>query len=66
MSKRSQVMGLEKAIESGKDHRKPYTGAKSIALSCRNHGDCEWCKNNRMYRIKKCKEAMDDKEKDDE
>lgn len=59
-------MGLEKAIESGKDHRKPYTGAKAIARSCRNHGDCEWCKNNRMYRTKKCKEAMDDKEKDDE
>lgn len=41
-------MGLEKAIEHGKEHRKPYYGSKSFDCSCRNHGGCDWCKENRM------------------
>lgn len=53
-------MGLEKAIEYGKEHRKPYRGAKSIDRSCRNHGnhghgpgkECEWCKGNRLHSTK--------------
>lgn len=31
-------MGLEKAIEHGKEHRKPFKGAKAVAVGCRNHG----------------------------
>jgi len=36
-------MALDKAIASGKEHRKPYRGAKSIDASCRNHGRCTYC-----------------------
>ena len=43
-------MALDKAIEYGKEHRKPYKGAKVVDCSCRNHGTCEWCRNNRIYR----------------
>ena len=43
-------MSLDKAIEHGKEHRKPYTGAKAIDMTCRNHGSCEWCHGNREYR----------------
>jgi hypothetical protein len=43
-------MSLNKAIQSGKEHRKEYRGAKSIAYNCRNHGNCEWCKENRLYK----------------
>ena len=43
-------MALDKAIEYGKEHRKPYKGAKAVDCSCRNHGTCEWCMNNRTYR----------------
>ena len=43
-------MGLYKAIESGKEKRKPYTGAKAFSVSCRNHGSCPWCMENRTYR----------------
>ena len=43
-------MGLEKAIEHGKEKRKPYRGAKAYVCSCRNHGTCEWCRNNRTYK----------------
>lgn len=43
-------MSLNKSIQSGKEHRKPYRGAKSIDHICRNHGSCEWCKGNRTYK----------------
>ena len=43
-------MGLEKAIEHGKEHRKPYRGSKAFDYSCRNHGDCPWCKENRLHK----------------
>lgn len=43
-------MALDKAIEHGKEKRKPYRGAKAFVCSCRNHGTCEWCRENRMYK----------------
>ena len=39
---------LDKAIEKGKEHRKPYRGAKAISLHCRNHGGCPWYEGNRL------------------
>ena len=42
-------MSLNKAIENGKEHRRPYRRAKAIAKSCRNHGDCPWCMANRLH-----------------
>ena len=47
------AMSLDKAIEHGKEHRKPYRGSKAIDPSCRNHGGCPWCEGNRLYRTKK-------------
>lgn len=46
-------MSLEKSIAHGKEHRKPYVGAKSIDRSCRNHGGCDWCMGNRTYKNNK-------------
>ena len=46
-------MSLDKAIEHGKEHRKKYHGAKAIDRTCRNHGSCEYCKQNRLYKYKK-------------
>ena len=43
-------MSLDKAIKSGKEHRKEFRGAKAVDCSCRNHGDCSWCKENRLYK----------------
>ena len=43
-------MGLEKAIEHGKEHRKPYPYCKQIDPSCRNHGGCQWCEGNRKHK----------------
>ena len=46
-------MSLDKSIKHGKEHRKEYRGAKAIDKTCRNHGSCEYCKGNRMYKVKK-------------
>lgn len=45
-----QKMSLDKSIQSGKSHRKPYRGAKAIDATCRNHGSCEWCHGNRTHK----------------
>ena len=50
-------MSLDKAIEHGKEKRKPYKGSKAIDPTCRNHGGCPWCEENRKHKFR-------DKEKD--
>lgn len=51
---------LDKAIEHGKEHRKPYRGSKAFACTCRNHGSCDWCRENRMYQRLKAEESAKD------
>ena len=46
-------MSLDKAIEHGKEHRKRYRGAKAVDCSCRNHGSCRWCRDNRTHKNNK-------------
>lgn len=46
-------MSMDKAIQHGKEKRKPYTGSKAIDKSCRNHGGCQWCEENRKHKYKK-------------
>lgn len=46
-------MALDKAIEHGKEKRKKYYGSKAIDHTCRNHGTCTYCTNNRLYKNKK-------------
>lgn len=46
-------MSLNKAIKHGKEHRKPYRGAKAFDPYCRNHGPCSYCLSNRMYQANK-------------
>ena len=52
-------MGLEKAIASGQEHRRPYHGAKAVCFNCRNHGTCDYCKGNRLHSIRKREAAAD-------
>ena len=55
-------MSLDKAILYGKERRRPYTGAKAIDRTCRNHGGCGWCRDNLMYQnrreIEKAKQKI--------
>ena len=47
-------MSLDKAIEHGKEKRKPYYGRKaSYGKNCRNHGSCERCKSDRLHSSRK-------------
>lgn len=58
-------MSLNKAIESGKEHRKPYRGAKSCDPMCRNHGGCKWCEDGRLHKYKKAQlKGTDEYDKD--
>lgn len=59
-------MSLNKAIETGKEHRKMYRGSKAIDRTCRNHGGCDWCLGNRIYKYKKEIEKTLDKLKEEE
>lgn len=52
-------MGLEKAILAKKEYRQPYKGGKAIDASCRNHGGCNWCLDNRIHKYNVKKEAAD-------
>lgn len=52
-------MALDKAIEHGHDHRKPYRGSKAFDKTCRNHGSCGWCKDDREHKNKKRQAATD-------
>lgn len=52
-------MSLNKAIEHGKEHRRPYIGSKRFDKTCRNHGSCDWCRSNRKHKFR-------DKHKDEE
>ena len=53
-------MALDKAIQHGKEYRKSYFGSKAIDKTCRNHGGCPWCEENRKYKnIKRLKKALD-------
>lgn len=45
-------MSLDKAIEHGKEKRKPYYRSKRFDRSCRNHGSCGWCQGNREHNNK--------------
>ena len=52
-------MSLDKAIEHGKEKRKPYRGAKAVDSHCRNHGDCPWCQRKIKYKKLKQKGLYD-------
>lgn len=37
----------------GKEHRKQYRGSKAIDNTCRNHGSCAYCRENRTFKNRK-------------
>lgn len=59
-------MSLEKSIKSGNEHRKPYRGAKSFDKTCRNHGKCPWCRDDRLHGRKVAEERAKEKENEHE
>lgn len=45
-------MALNKAIEHGKEKRHPYRRSKAFDRTCRNHGTCKWCEENRKFKFR--------------
>lgn len=45
-------MSLDKAIEHHKEKRQMYRGSKAIDCTCRNHGSCDWCRQNRQHKFR--------------
>lgn len=68
-------MSMDKAIKSGKEHRKEYPFCKSVDTQCQNHGgrykgwECPYCKGNRLHKFKKreqeAKSKLKEVEKDE-
>ena len=57
-------MSLDKAIEHGKEYRKPFRKSKAFDCSCRNHGSCGWCRSNREINKTKHRHKASDHMKD--
>ena len=53
-------MSLDKAVQHRKEKRKPYYGSKAVDRSCRNHGDCPWCEENRLHKFRDKKPMMEE------
>jgi DNA repair photolyase len=57
---------LDKGIQHSKEWRKPYYRSARFDLSCRCHGGCSYCYNNRMHSTRKAKMKANPKEQIDE
>lgn len=57
-------MSLDKAIQHGKEKRKPYRKSKSFDVTCRNHGSCRCCENNRRHKFIKKEEVAEEEIKE--
>ena len=60
-------MSMDKAIEHGKEHRKPWRGSarsKNFDKTCRNHDSCDYCKFNRLHTFMKNDSAAKSKLKE--
>lgn len=53
-------MSLDKSIKHGKERRKQYRGVKAYCKMCRNHGGCDYCRDNRLHSNKKRLERLKD------
>ena len=58
-------MSLDKAIEHGKERRKPYRGSKAFDRSCRNHGTCGWCQSNRTIKDRRREPIIEKEDEND-
>ena len=59
-------MSLEKAIRYGKEKRKRYYGSADFDHSCRPHGGCPYCENNRKFADKKARRRANKQEQENE
>ena len=58
-------MSLDKAIKHGKEKRKPYRDSRQFDRHCCNHGNCDWCNDNRLYQRTKEEQKANSKIKEE-
>ena len=56
---------LDKAIKHGKEKRKEYRDSRRFDCTCRNHGSCSYCRENRTifdtrWRMKADRDQIDE------
>jgi len=56
-------MSFDKHYPNRKDWRKPYTKSKRFDRSCRCHGGCDYCRNNRLAADKRRLEDAEERMK---
>lgn len=44
-------MSFDNFHPNRKDWLAPYRRSKVFARSCRNHGSCDYCRNNRLHKF---------------
>jgi hypothetical protein len=57
-------MSFDKYYPKRKDWRKQYKGSKRFDRSCRCHGGCGYCLDNRMHNLRREKEKAEYSEKE--
>lgn len=57
-------MSLDKAIQHGKEKRKPYRGCKAFDPACRNHGSDTYMNKGRLHNRTKAEQQADAKIKE--
>jgi hypothetical protein len=50
-------MRLQKAIEHRKERRRPFYDSRRLDRTCRAHGSCSWCEENRRRQWLRLEEA---------
>ena len=54
-------MSFDKNFPNRKDRRKPYNKSKRFDKTCRNHGSCGWCREDRLHRRQLLVQALKDR-----
>jgi hypothetical protein len=57
-------MSLDKAIEYGKEKRRPYYKSQAFDATCRPHGGCPWCERARLIKDKKSRIELEEQLKE--
>lgn len=52
-------MSFDNYYPNRKDHRSKYYDSRDVDRTCRSHGSCPWCKDNRLYKRRKMEEDLD-------
>lgn len=55
-------MSLDKAIQHGKEHRRPYRRGPAADRSCRPGGGCPYCRDNRQHATRRREQAAHEQE----